>query len=513
MRFAPWLVVLVACSEFELNNKPEPEEVLSPDILVDPPSLDFGSVSTGDFETRTFTVTNIGAALLSVSDMEVVLGDNAFTIEASAFDFELLPEESVDVDVRFEPQGVENFGAIDVFSDDPDSPVVTVDLFGQGGVPELQISPATHQFESFIPCGEELDVEFKNIGTEPLEITDVTYRAGDLLSFDPRGNALPLVLDPGEAIEVGVVFEATRAGSDTGTIEVTSNDPRGVVTADQSGEGVYASEQTESFTEPGIPPVDVMFLIDNSCSMADDNRDDIRNGVPGFIAELQNVSNYHLIEVTKDDGCANGGVIDNTVANAADLIIDNAFNAGIFEQRTTEQLLKQADVALALTGNGQCNEGFLRPGALLHIIVASDEMDQSPNNAQHWIDQYSTYVTDPALVKVSSIVDINYACGDNTGPGDYLVAANLTGGSVLDICSATWGSQLTDIASEVLAGIRSYNLSNPTEASTVSVSINGVATTDFTYTAAGNTVTINSPPVGQGDLVEITYFPAATCSP
>ena len=516
MRVAPSLVVFVAaCSEFEISKQPEPEEILTPDIVVDPPSIDFGMVSSGGFEVRTVTILNQGDEALEVDDAIIASGIG-FSVDASNLPITLAAGEETTFDVRFDPMGAENYGAADVSSNDPDSPIVTVDLFGAGGVPSLQITPATYNFgddgEVFIPCGAEVDIEFKNVGTEALEITDVEYRSGGQLTFDPRGHALPLTLEPGEAIEVGVVFEATVAGADTGTIEVTSNDPRGVVTADQNAEGVYADEVTESFLEPGIPPVDVMFLIDNSCSMADDNRDDIRQGVPDFIAELENVSNFQLIQVTKDSGCANGGVITPSTPNASDLVIDNAFNAGIFEQLTTEALLKQAHNALKLTDNGECNEGFLRPGALLHIIVASDEEDQSGNNAEHWIDLYEGYVSDPALVKVSAIVDVNRQCGDNTGPGEYRDAATLTGGVVLDICSPDWGSQMTDIASEVLAGIRSYNLANPTEESTITVAVNGVATTDFSYSAAGNTVTINSPPVGQGDVVEITYFPAGECN-
>ena len=57
MRVAPSLVVFVAaCSEFEISKQPEPEEILTPDIVVDPPSIDFGMVSSGGFEVRTVTI-------------------------------------------------------------------------------------------------------------------------------------------------------------------------------------------------------------------------------------------------------------------------------------------------------------------------------------------------------------------------------------------------------------------------------------------------------------------------
>ncbi len=511
--FVPSVILLASCSEYDISEKNEPVPEVSPDIRIDPPAIEFSTLSTGDEEVRTFTVINDGDEGLEITDIAVVAGLSYAISPNSPLDFTLAPGDEQDIDVLFSPLGVENYGTIHVFSNDPDTPEAPVDLLGLGGVPELQITPASHTFDdAFIPCGAELDVEFKNVGNEPLEVTAVDYTSGGQLSFDNRGISLPFTLQPGEYVEVGVLFEATSTAADTGVIEVSSNDPRGVVTADQNGEGAYVEEVTEVFTEPGVPPVDVLWTIDQSCSMAADNRRDIRDGVPGFLTELTAVADFHLIQVTKDSGCANGGVIDNNTANAEQLLIDNAFNAGILEQFTTEQLLKQVDVSLGKTGPGGCNEGFLRPGALLHVIVASDEEDQSPQDHVHWISRYENYITDPNLLKISAVVDVTRSCGDNTGPGEYLDAAQATGGVVLDICSPDWGQQMTDIASEVLAGIRSYNLSNPTEESTVTVTVNGTQTTDFTYSGAGNTVTINSPPVGEGDIVEVTYHPAAECN-
>ena len=46
----------------------------------------------------------------------------------------------------------------------------------------------------------------------------------------------------------------------------------------------------------------------------------------------------------------------------------------------------------------------------------------------------------------------------------------------------------------------------------ITVTVNGVETTDFTYSSAGNTVTINSPPIGEGDVVEVTYNPPGECN-
>jgi hypothetical protein len=262
----------------------------------------------------------------------------------------------------------------------------------------------------------------------------------------------------------------------------------------------------ESFTEPGIPPVDVMLLVDNSCSMETDNMDDVRNGIPDFLAQLQLTSDWQLMEVTQQSGCANQGVLTSSTPNVEDILINNAFNAS--QHAYTEALLELSDIALSKTGPGQCNEGFLRPGALLHIIILSDEPEQSGKNADHWVTQLGTYAASPDYLKISGVLDVNHACGE--GAGVYSNAVDQTGGSKQNICNANWGANFGDIATEVLAGIRTYNLSDEADPGSVTVTVNGTPTNDFTVT--GNDVTINNPPVGEGDLVEITYGVLAECN-
>ncbi|MCB9688282.1 MAG: choice-of-anchor D domain-containing protein [Alphaproteobacteria bacterium] len=504
-------LVAAGCSEFNLNGGNKPDIGPAPDILVDPPSLAYGTLSVGDQEVQTFTVQNIGDATLHVSD--IVIGSGiAFIVQGPETQFDLEPGQTMDVDVAFSPMGAdENYGQVLVVSDDPDTPEAPVDLLGFGAVPELKITPDTYVFgDAPIPCGDEVELELKNVGSEALTITEVDYTSGGLLSLD-TSNApqLPITLQPGEFRNVTVMFEATTEGSDTGRLAVTSNDPRGVVTADQNGEGVYGEKLTETFTEPGVPPVDVIILIDQSCSMSGDNTDDVENGMPDFVAELQQTSDWHLIEVTRQTGCANGGVLTETTPNVANTLVNNAFNSvGNIPDNVTESLLELADTALSKTGPGQCNEGFLRPGALLHVITMSDEPEQSGHNASYWVNQLGTYASSPDFLKISGILDLNNRCGE--GAGVYSQAVDQTGGSKLNICNSNWGANFGDIASEVLAGIRTYNLSNEADPNSVVVTVNGTPTTDFTVT--GGNVTINNPPVGEGDEVTITYGVLAECN-
>jgi len=514
------LLTTAACQEYDLKNREEPEADVYPDILVDPPSIEFDQLGEGETAIDTFTITNVGEAELTVSDVSISVGADAFSI-LSDTSYALLPEESVEVEVEFAPFELEHYGTAEVASDDPDTPVETVDLLGLGTPPDtpvLQITPESHNFgETFVPCGSSVELEMKNVGSADLEITDVEYESGGLLTFDNNGVGLPLTLAPQDFVTVFVDFEAVTEGSDTGTLSVTSNDPRGVITADQNGEGAYSEYTTESFTEPGRAPVDIIMLVDQSGSMGE-NKPTVRNGIPDFLDELQNVSDWRMMVVTKGGGCYNDTLFDQYTKNAEDRVVDAAFaGAGGLLATHTEALLKHGKTTLDKTVVGECNEGFLRSGALLHLIMISDEADQSPNSWSHWVSQYETFVPDPALVKVSAIVDVNStSCGNPgsgyaVGPDGYIDAAQATGGEVLDICDPNWGDDLDDIAAAAVAGIRSYNLEYVTDESTIEVTVNGKPTTDFDYEPAGSTVTINSPAIGEKDVVEITYAVPGNC--
>jgi hypothetical protein len=508
-------LLLSACSDYGLSNKPGTPGGPVPDIVVEPSALEFGELPSGEEEVQSFTVKNVGGSTLHVSD--VIVGSGlAFEVRGPEFAFDLEPEESTTVEVAFTPMGAdENFGQVLVLSDDPDTPEAPVDLLGYGAVPELEITPASFVFgDSVVPCGDSVELTLTNVGSEDLVITDLQYESAGLLTLDDSllRPQLPVTLRPGGSRTVMVNFTPTTEASDTGRLDVFSNDPRGVVSADQNGEGTFGDLNTEQFTEPGIPPVDVMLLIDHSCSMQDANQSDVEAGMPDFVNTLQAVADWQLIEVTKEGGCSNGGIMDASTPNAAQLLINHAWDSGgLFGGYLTEALLELAAVALDLTDPGECNEGFLRPGALLHIIVISDEREQSGMSYLHWLGEYTNHVTAQEFVKVSAVVDVNVTCGDGTGGTGYVDAATATGGSILNICNANWGASFSDIASDVLAGIRTYNLSEPAVEGTIVVTVNGVPTTDFSYSPTGNSVTINDPPIDDGDLVEITYTVAGEC--
>ncbi|MEO0602651.1 MAG: hypothetical protein AAF211_14510, partial [Myxococcota bacterium] len=66
-----------------------------PDIVIEPPALQFPRLTEGETATDTFTITNRGLASLDVSALEVVTGQAAFTVAGPQV-FELEIDQSLE---------------------------------------------------------------------------------------------------------------------------------------------------------------------------------------------------------------------------------------------------------------------------------------------------------------------------------------------------------------------------------------------------------------------------------
>ncbi len=113
----------------------------APDIAVSKPDLDFGQVFTGYSRAETLVVINQGTDLLSVSGVSATPAEFA----APAAGFGLQPGESRMLIVTFSPQSVAVLqGSLEIASNDPDQPLVTVPLQGEGLIaPDIEADPSS----------------------------------------------------------------------------------------------------------------------------------------------------------------------------------------------------------------------------------------------------------------------------------------------------------------------------------------------------------------------------------
>lgn len=412
---------LFGCSENNLSGFEHDVSAPGPAIQVDPPLLDFGSLANGESAVRTVTVTNVGKDELHVEKLEM-RGMESFTLLEEESSYRLPPGAHRNMDVIFTPSEPElNEGTLIVFSNDASAWGVEVPLIGDGAIPELEINPDPHDFGfEYIGCQTEQAIELHNVGGDELIIDQIEYDGDKSLwlkkSEIPK---LPIHLMPGEVTEVLVGFQPQSETTDMGKLKVHSNDPREWVKSTQLGDGEYFEVIEDVFTVPEAPPVDILFAIDQSCSMDDDNAR-LASNFSNFISKITTVTTgWRIGVVTKNDGCFKYGYLDSATPNYT-----SKFNNSVLADdggTNTERLLTLSRDALNQTASGRCNSGFLRSGALLHVIMVSDEPEQSSTSWSNLVTQLQLYKSDPSEVKLSAVAG-DYPGGCSTaqaGNGYY----------------------------------------------------------------------------------------------
>ena len=458
------------------------------------------------FQEPTFTVRNVGQAVVTVSDITFE-GVPSYTITGTT-SLVLEQDEEIEVEVAFTPTAANNDARLIVHSDDVDEPTSFVELSGIGSVPELTITPETHDFgEVLVPCSETVVLDLANTGEEPLEITSIDHlSAGEFELFDD--NALPVVLPVGASTEVEVVFSAPTAGLYDGQLVVDSNDPRGERTADQLGSGVWAGYANDTTDVPADPPVDILFAIDQSCSM-DTISSQISGELASFIDQIGTATADWQIGVANvEDGCFNGGILTPTTPDYASLFAAAAVEGDDPGGLATlsEKLLQLTDVALSKTGPGECNAGFLRPDARLHVILVSDEPNRSPLSWNAYLGNYQSLLADPDLLTVSAIIDQSNCSLGGEGYPEIVYA---TSGMVLDLCGS-WAPQIGQLGATTVQYLDSLQLAEPAAEETLQIRVDGQVDTTWTYDEATNALSF-SPPLGEGSTVEVDYAVLDTC--
>jgi hypothetical protein len=493
-------LILSGCQEYNVQTTPDVENGAVPDILVTPSALSFGPVSSNDSDVQRFSIENVGEASLDLSGIALESGGEAFTVLTPVENVLLDVGEQLEIDVRFDAYVSQNFGRARVFSNDPDTPEAPVDLFGLGEVPELDITPDYHRFPA--ACDDAIEIKLENIGLEPLVIDDIRYSApGDLTLVDE--NALPITLEPSQYTVVDVEYAPSGLGTVVGTVDISSNDPRGVQSAQQEAEPGAGDTVVEEFDVQADPPIDILFAIDKSGSMTEEARH-LSDAFLDFVQEIGTATqDWQIGVVTKDGGCFNNGIITPATPNYGTVFRDAATGIQVIQTDLTEALLELSYNALTQTGSGKCNDGFVRYGAVLHMIVISDEPEQSGQPWDSWVALYRANMWDPQMLVISSVVDVFGTCGN--GAAGYLEASNDTGGLVLDVCNSNWGVFAADLGQASIAAVQSYALAAQPDPATLEVAVDGVAYPNgWHYDAARNAVVIDVD-LPEGAVVTITY--------
>jgi hypothetical protein len=263
----------------------------------------------------------------------------------------------------------------------------------------------------------------------------------------------------------------------------------------------------------GASGTDFLFVIDNSCSMAEEQASLAAN-LQTFIDVVAGVdADYHIAVITTDSPTFKGPVITPLTPNPAGAF---AAQASVGTNGGAEQGLYQADRALT-TGAAKPGDpsGFWRDDALLALIFLSDEPDQSTSksDAQYTAD-WVALKGDPALLRAHAIAGpVPGGCATAAAGTGYDVVVSLTGGQFLSICAPDWGTTLSTIAQESIVPL-TYPLTDVPIVTTMAVTVDGVDVPEgWVYDRSVNGLNWDADTrPGPGSTLQASYMPDCAAS-
>lgn len=391
------------------------------------------------------------------------------------------------------------------------------------GEPDIVVEPSTLAFTTTaVGCDEDRTVHITNVGDAALTLSGTWILGSDSFSAE----FIEATLNPDETIPMRVRYHPTAAGRVEAQIIVASDDPDDPESVVDAGAAAAAEETVYDAFVQLADPVDVLFVIDNSSSMLEEQARVIAE-ISAFFSWFETLNlDYHMGVVTSDivnpvlSGRLYGSpayIDPNTPEAQTEL--GEAINVGS-EDMGNEAGLRAVELALSEPVLSAENAGFLRADARLAIIVLSDEPEQSEYDAQHYIDFLGTVKADPSHILVSAIVgDYGAGCAttcdgaaQSAQAGDkYLDVVTAFSGVFGSICTCDLSPTLDQIGMESTVFARSFVLSDlPSDATRIRVWLDGTATSDWAYDASANAIVFGTAPINEAQ-VDVEYPVALTC--
>ena len=507
--------------------------------------IDLGSIVLGRRAVASFGVANIGTDTCLIGNVHVVAGSSpdVTLVDAAAASGALPPGEArlVELEVTASAIGALS-GTIELYVSSPTQPQ-----------PQVSISAVAADSGLLLPS----EVDFGNVGlgcaTRARAVTvhnpsgvavvidRVELAAGASAELSlvevPAGVPAPpgagAAIAPGQSVEITARYQPTDVGVDVGWLDVFARGRAQPQRVRLTGAGMVDPINEERFTQQESSEVDVLFVIDNSCSMSDEQASLAAN-FSSFaqFADAQGLG-YHIGVVTTDvqggfpgpmcaapaapqrpmgmsqgacgylaDGNGDGTNIDpawrivepneqpSPGAAFAAIATAGINGAGI------EQGLEAAYRALSPPIATGWNAGFLRPGAHFALIFVSDEEDQSPQSVDFYVSFFASLAPQNGWSASAIVGPVPGGC-TNADPGArYAEVADRSGGVVESICTTDWATALQNLGLSAFGYRARFLLANPPIPGTLEVLVDGVQVPQrhssgqvrWTYDAVNNSV-------------------------
>ena len=469
-------------------------------------------------------------------DCQVPGFPSAFQVtSAPAYGTVIGPGEALNFDVRFTAPPVEDiqlgrdqhFGRLGALMHDPNingfkyvAPpggwMKGVNLRAESGIPKVVVTPKDVDYgmvRTDCQSGADLvtitntgPVEATVTGVELVGCGDQVTLAGPTPPFSLPGftsKYAELTMSPDSD---GPVSCSARVTTDA---YISNYDNAHEAIVPLSARGIDVAHKTDVFSQVPPPKVDVLFVIDDSMSMADEQKL-LAETMPQLVQiAIDWGQDYHMAVTTTDTigvrGTFQGVPAIATPETGPEDFYDNLIVGitGYWEERGLEGAwlalsgVNQIDSGIqCVDAPGQCpkyddqhflwckegicrgpNWGFLRDDAQLVIIIVSDEEDSSFQPVSWYVQQFAALKPKDSQVgvKLHAIVTTPEGCFGGYGSVGYryIKAAQAFGGHVSSICATDFPAEFKAIGDDSFGLSDRFYPSLPADHSTLAVSVNG----------------------------------------
>lgn len=483
------------------------------EIDVQPEIANFGITLPGNERRREVLLRNLGDQACELRGLTPGPGfEPAFELSKGPTG-SLAPGTEANLELIFRPTDeVDAKATLFVETDDPIVPRVPVGLVGTGaGYAELVAIPPVLDFGLVdVDCGPQVrTTRLVNIGSAEIEVSTVDFERSDP---DVRLTGAASAVLPGGLGEVwGARLTPARLGPVEAEIRFEFERLPFPLFVPVRAEVVESPRRTERFEQRDRSRTDVLFVIDDSCSMQDDQQA-LAENILSFIeqADLQSVS-YRIgittTSATIRDGRLVGPVIDSDALSRQEAILRfrNQAQVGIMGSGF-EQGLQAAVSAFEAAQAGQgFNRELLQRDAGTVLVIVSDEDDNSVEPVEFFYDALRRLVPDLVVAVVSGG---EVGCLPSTFPAPrYVDFVQLTGGISLDICQ-DWGPNLQSLGNFAFGLDRSFALSGAADpAFPVVVRVDGSPVSGWMLDETGSVVLFDRPPPESSEIT-VEYSPS-----
>lgn len=282
--------------------------------------------------------------------------------------------------------------------------------------------------------------------------------------------------------------------------------------------------------------IDVLWVVDNSGSMLT-KQQNLATSFNSFMNTFtQRNYDFRMAIITTDTRAVPTGqngnfqgtptVIDNSTAN-----FETTFQANVVVGATGDAAAKGLDainLALSPAKLAGTNTGFVRNNSKLIIIILSDADDNDSTataaSTIAFLDSLRPDTVDESTGRLIDNYSVNVVIDNQASPGPvacvgsedgikFRELANLSGGSIMDICAADFSSGLTQLSENIAQFVSQVLLKSEPQVSTLQVIVDGVnipqnATNGYSYVASGNKIVFNGSAIPtQNSVVSVTYTP------